>query len=164
MFLFVFCFLNIQPAWAASQRLIKILNSSEGSSSKVEVKNSFNSSNTNVSSTNSSTHIRIETNGEVKEYNSEKVEDIKLESSDGSAKVYVNTSNNSSSNNNTSITLPASPTIAKQIEEKKEEIKKKLEEKKEEIKKKVETQKAKIVEERFDLREFLDHLFSFSWF
>jgi hypothetical protein len=65
--------------------------------SKSSISSSVQSSSSNQSSSSSTkTHIRIETNGKVKEYNSDQPGDVTLQSDDGSARVHVNNSDNSS--------------------------------------------------------------------
>lgn len=67
---------------------------SEGNASAtVEVNNSFNSTNSTNSTNTTKTNIRIESNGEVKEYNSDSGEDVVIESSDGNSKVRINNDN-----------------------------------------------------------------------
>ena len=63
------------------------------SSANVEINNDFNSTSVNSSSSiNSKTDIRIESNGKVQEYHSDKPESVTLESEDGSVKINVNNS------------------------------------------------------------------------
>ena len=92
--LFLLLFLVLKPVHAITE--VKIEGNGEGSSSHVEVHNEVNSSSSNTSTTTDGTrtHIRIETNGKVKEYDSDKPEDVTIQSEDGSAKVHINNSGN----------------------------------------------------------------------
>lgn len=76
---------------------------SEGeASAKVNISNNFNTSSTATGNSTSNTKIRIETDGEVKEYESNNGEDVNMESSDGTSKVTIK--NSGGSNTSTSIT------------------------------------------------------------
>ncbi|MDO8269656.1 MAG: hypothetical protein Q7T54_03235 [Candidatus Levybacteria bacterium] len=79
---------------------------SEGNASaKVDIQNNFNStSTTNTNTSTSNTKVRIETNGEVKEYESSNGEDVNMESSDGSSKVTIK-------NNGGSVSITPKPTL-----------------------------------------------------
>lgn len=68
-----------QPAFAQTE--VSVSSNGDDSSSHVSV-------NSNATST-SNTHIRIEQNGEVQEYHSDKPEDVVIQSEDGKAKVSV---------------------------------------------------------------------------
>lgn len=63
---------------------------SEGNASAtVNVKNEFNSTNTSANTTSSHTSVRIESNGEVKEYESNSGDDVGMKSSDGNSTVII---------------------------------------------------------------------------
>lgn len=90
----------------------------DSASSSVNIKNSVNTSNSTSSTSNCKTEVRIESNGEVKEYKSENCESVNMESSDGNSKVIIN--NNSNSNTQTTTPKPTkqpSPTISGEIQE-----------------------------------------------
>lgn len=94
-------------------------------SAKVSVKNSFNSTNTSSNTVDSYTKVRIETNGEVKEYESTNGDDVNIESSNGNAKVNIS--------NNTG-TKPSVTKVQEKINEATSEAQKKLDEAKKEKK------------------------------
>ncbi len=73
---------------------VEISGNDEGSSSRVEVRSNVHSSSQNNSSSQVRTEIRIESNGQVKTYRSDKPEDIHVQSEDGKAQVHVNTQTN----------------------------------------------------------------------
>lgn len=84
----LFLFLILSNNAFANESSVSI--KSEGNASAtVNVQNSFNTTNSNTNNVDSHTKIRIESNGEVKEYESTTGEDISVESSDGSSKVTV---------------------------------------------------------------------------
>lgn len=95
---FAFLFLaNLASAASAS-----VING--GSSVQVNVQSSQNISSVSQSTSKVKTHVRIESNGEVKEFNSDKPGSVSIESSDGRAQVHIN-------NDSSTITSPATPTL-----------------------------------------------------
>jgi len=102
-----FILLLLIPQIAQANVNVNISDNKEGSKSNVSVNSntSGSSSNTNNSGSNT-TNIRIETNGEVKEYYGTGDEAINIQSSNGNNSVTVNPGNPSakpSQNSNTSI-------------------------------------------------------------
>lgn len=76
---------------------VNISGNTTGSNSKIEVHNTINSSSNTSSTTNSHTNVRIETNGQVKTYESDNPGNVNIQSDDGTAKVHINNSSNSQS-------------------------------------------------------------------
>lgn len=102
---------------------------SEGDAhANVNVQSNFNSTNNSTTTNATSTKIRIESNGEVKEYESNETGEIHIESSDGNSKVTVK---NGAGTNSTSLTpLPTDADHntthdAKQTEKEIEDLKEK---------------------------------------
>lgn len=95
--------------------------SSDGNASAtVKVENSFNSTSSNT--TTSHTSVKIESDGEVKEYNSDSLDDVEMESSDGNSKVSIKNSGN------TDLTSTPSPEIEKKDVKTTEDVKKEINE------------------------------------
>lgn len=130
-------------------------------SSHVSIHNSVNTSSTTQSTvTNGRTHIRIETNGKVKEYNSDKPGDVTIQSDDGTSRVHVNTT---SGGNSASVTQENDPEVTEQNDQNsdsdkdkdpatvKEEAKNAREEIKRDTKDTVKDARA----EGFDIRKFI---------
>lgn len=89
--------LTIKSAQAATS--VDISNNEEGSTSRVTIKSNTSSTN---GSTSSKSHVRIETNGQVKEFNTTGDEEVNWTSGDGKSSVKINTqSTNSDDSNNT---------------------------------------------------------------
>ena len=76
--------------YAQVNNSVNVSNNGSGSTSNVQIHNSVNASNTSSSTNNTSTHIRIETNGQVKEYDSSQPGDVNIQSDDGTSQVHVN--------------------------------------------------------------------------
>ena len=75
--------------------------SSGNASATVNVKNEFNSTKTSANTSTSHTSVRIETNGEVKEYESNSGDDVDMKYSDGNSTVIIK---NGGTTTNTSVT------------------------------------------------------------
>ena len=88
----------ISPAFAETNVQIKTTGDAE---IKVENKTTYSSK----------TNIRIESNGQVKSYSSDKVEDVEIKSDDGQAVVSVKNSGANPSSS-PSVTLTLTPTLA----------------------------------------------------
>lgn len=114
----------------------------------VQVNTTTNS--TNVSTTNNYTKVRIESNGKVTTYESDKPEDIDLQSEDGTAKVSIKNGN--------SITITPTGTISA-TEKDKEEIHDKLA--KEEVEKKLEQAKEEQKSIFEKIKDFFNKFFAF---
>ena len=84
----------------ANQTSIKV-DSKGNASATVNVQNSFNSTNQNTNQVESNTKIRIETDGEVKEYESSGNEDIHIESSNGNSSVIIKNNDQNYNSNET---------------------------------------------------------------
>ncbi len=65
-------------------------NTSTGSNTHIVVNSNVNSSTTNTSTVNSNTKVHIETNGEVKDFNTSGDESVDWQSSDGKSSVKIN--------------------------------------------------------------------------
>lgn len=63
---------------------------SNGSNTHVVVNSNVNSSTTNTATVNSNTHVHIETNGEVKDFNTSGDESVDWKSDDGKSSVKIN--------------------------------------------------------------------------
>jgi hypothetical protein len=104
----IFCFLLLPKSTYANVN-VNISNNSSGSNSQVNIKNEVNSTtNTGSNTSNTKTDIRIETNGEVKEYHSTGNENIKIESGDSKNSVKINNIINEESKTQNSPTIIAS--------------------------------------------------------
>ena len=68
------------PTSALAATTVSVSNNGGNSSATVNVQNSFNSTSNSTNTTTSNTKVRIETNGEVKEYESSSGEDVHMES------------------------------------------------------------------------------------
>ncbi|HUD45047.1 MAG TPA: hypothetical protein VMR41_05870 [Patescibacteria group bacterium] len=80
-------FIMVQKASARVDNNVNVYSNGSGASSQVEVQNNVGTSTGN----NTSTHIRVESNGQVKEYDSSQPGDITIQSNDGKATAHVNT-------------------------------------------------------------------------
>ena len=139
--------------------------SNNGANSKNTVNVETNTGGNTVlgqSTSETKTNIRIETNGQVKTYNSDKPEDVNIESDNGNIK--VNIKNNGSSTLGTSVN-------SKDIENQKATTEAKIKEKKEEIEEKKQEILQKNQKQIFSLRQFLseqlkslEKLFKFPFF
>lgn len=90
------------PMSSKAQTNVSIIGNGSGSSSSVTVNNSSNTSTiTQQSTANTQTHITIESNGQVKTYDSNQPGTVHIQSDDGHAQVTVN---NNSTGTNTSST------------------------------------------------------------
>ncbi len=94
-------------AYATSNTNVEVSNNGGTSYTNVEIEN--NTSSTNVVTNDSKTKVRIESNGKVTEYESEKPENIELKSEDGKTSVKIN-------NESKVTTTPSSTTSAKDNE------------------------------------------------
>lgn len=94
---------------AANEIKIDISNNGEGSNNSVSVNSSSSFSSSSQSSSNTQTDIRIESNGEVKEYHSNKPENIDIQSTDGKSKVTITNQTNSSTSPSPSPSETATP-------------------------------------------------------
>lgn len=77
-------------AFAEVNTDINVSNNGSNSSSHVTVNNSVNSSSNSTNTSDSHTDIKIETNGEVKEYHSDDPGSISVQSDNGVAQVKIN--------------------------------------------------------------------------
>lgn len=127
--------LLVAPQAFANESSVHIT-SDGNASATVNVQNSFNSSNSNSNTVDSHTKIRIETDGEVKEYESNSGDDIVMESSDGSSKVTIK------NNGTAGITVTPGEEIEEITAKTTEEVKKEIDE----VEKKQETLFEKIKE------------------
>ena len=107
------------PTSAMAATTVNVSNNGGDTSANVNVQNSFNSSTTSTNTTTSHTKVRIETNGEVKEYESNNGGDVHMESSDGSSKVNIT--------NKGTVTKEEKEKIEMEKKEATEEAKKKVE-------------------------------------
>lgn len=80
------------PSFASTS--VKIEGNEGNASAKVSIQNNFNSTGTSTNTVDTHTKVRIETNGEVKEYESTDGKDVTIESSDGSSKVNITNKSN----------------------------------------------------------------------
>jgi DNA-binding protein YbaB len=116
------------PTSALAATTVSVSNNGGNSSATVNVQNSFNSTSNSTNTTTSNTKVRIETNGEVKEYESSSGEDVHMESEDGTSKVNI-------TNKGTKVTTTASPTAMMDEEKIEEKVNKATEEAKEKVEK-----------------------------
>lgn len=108
--IFLLVLLVVVPSISAKVSVNISNNVGGNSSSKVEVNSSSQVVAESINNSSIKTRIRIESNGEVKEYNSDTPENVSIQSTDGSAKVNVNNSYSGSSSTEGDDTLPATPT------------------------------------------------------
>ncbi len=87
----------IFPKMALANVSVNVSGNGPGATSNVSVNNSQSGSMLSQSSSNTTTNIRIENNGEVKEFRSEDDGNFHVESSDGTSKVDVTNQSNSAS-------------------------------------------------------------------
>lgn len=125
---------------------VSITNNSDSSSNNVNVYNKVGTSQSTDNSSQTNTHIRIEQNGKVQEYNSDKPGDVVVQSEDGNSRVEVNNKTNGEN-----IVITPNPTE----KQKKNEIKKKIEAKKIEVRKKAEEHRNAVQQLIDSLRNFL---------
>lgn len=117
---------------------VEVSSNNAGSSSNVSINNNVVSNSNSQTTSKTKTDIRIESNGELKEYHSEDGGSVSIESSDGKAKVNVNSQTNSQNTN--------SQSSSSSTDSSKAEIK-------------------EIQEMRFDILEFIkEKLFFFPFF
>lgn len=135
---------------------------SHGASSSVTINNSINTSNSNTTTSNCETSVRIESNGEVKEYKSEDCGSVDMQSSDGNSRVKINTNQNSNTTTPkpTNSMAPKSTNTPLPIEDRAQD---RIDEATKEAQKKVEDirEKQKNFFERLEelIREFFSNLF-----
>ncbi len=85
---------STSPSLASTS--VKIEGNEGNASAKVSIQNNFNSTGTSTNTVDTHTKVRIETNGEVNEYESSNGEDVTIESSNGNAKVNITNKSNTS--------------------------------------------------------------------
>jgi hypothetical protein len=91
IFLLVILLSTITSLTAYADSSVNISNNSTGSNSHVEIHSTTNTS--DVSNSTGHTSVRIETNGNVKTYDSDNPGSVHLESDDGTSKVDINNGN-----------------------------------------------------------------------
>jgi hypothetical protein len=115
--------------------------------SNVTSKSSISSS-VQSSSSSTKTHIRIETNGKVKEYNSDQPGDVTIQSDDGSARVHVNNSGKSS-------TAQQNGQTDQEVDKKVSGIKNEIKNQQERIQNNAEDTVKDVQNQDFDIRAFI---------
>lgn len=126
------------------------------SNASVHISSDVNSTSNSTSSTDSHTHVEITTDGETKTYDSDKPEDVNIESNDGTAKVHINNTGS------TTTTEQNNDEAEKKAADIKAEVKKKIQAQKDALKKKQETAKAKKAEVKMNFFQSLwSHFISF---
>ncbi len=102
----------------AESTSVNISNNAEGSRSQVSVESHVESNSSSEVSSSTKTDIRIESNGEVKEYHSDKPEDISIQSDDGKVQVEVNTEDTTAAD----ITEPEEQQKAEEMKEQEQKV------------------------------------------
>lgn len=110
--------LLIIPQIALADVNVQISGNGPGAKSEVSIENNINSKTTTTQKSTGKTDIRIETNGEVKEYHSEGNESVYLESGNGNNSVSIQTGG--SVVDLTEITSSSSATASAEIKAEKE--------------------------------------------
>jgi hypothetical protein len=90
VFLLVVTLLATTALPVSADSTVNISSNTTGSNSHVEVHDTTNTTNTNTSENSGYTSVRIETNGNVKTYESDTPGSVHIESDDGTAKVDIN--------------------------------------------------------------------------
>lgn len=111
--------LLVSPRLVLASVNVDISGNAEGSKSKVIVESNVKSSTTTSQNSTNRTDIRIETNGEVKEYHGSG-ESVHIESGDGNNSVSVR--NDSSDDENENKNASASASVSEQIDEMQETL------------------------------------------
>ncbi len=121
--LFLLFSVFLVPQTFANETSVEV-NSEGDSSATVNVKNTFNTSSSNSNTVDSHTKVRIETDGEVKEYETFNGEDVNIESNNGNTKVNIS--------NNSKLLNPKITKVQEKINEATTEAQKKVEDAKHE--------------------------------
>ncbi len=138
-----------QSAYAQVTNEVIVESNGSGSSSSVNINNSVNSNSESTSKTTVKNHVCIESNGKKECYDSDKEENIDMQSDDGNTRVRINNSESTTTiipeptkeaeaeENEVTPTITPTPTIAVKVEDaqkKAEEVKKKAQEVRKEVK------------------------------
>ena len=151
-----------QTVQANSSSNVSISNNGDGSSNNVIINNDVNTNVDTQNSPSTNTHISIENNGQVKEYNSDKTGDVTIKSNDGNSTVYVNNTDSASSvntedNNSTNINNSV-PQVSQDVLKKIDDHKTKVEAQKQVLQQKTNEQKSALVQFMDSIKNFFKSL------
>ena len=91
----------LSPSTAAADNSVNISNNGDGANSNISIHNEVNSNTQSNSTSETHTSVRIESNGSVKSYDSDKPENVDMQSDDGHTQVHISNSISGSQNDST---------------------------------------------------------------